>query len=438
MAQFVNKLKSIVRKATPDFLISFYHLSLAFLGALMYGFPSRKVKVIGITGTNGKSTVVEMIHSILTKAGFKAAAFSSISFKIGRDEHENILKMTMPGRFKLQRLIRQAVDAGCKYAVLEVTSEGIKQHRHRFINFETAVFTNLSPEHIEAHGSFENYRKAKEKLFEITKNTHILNLDDRNIEHFAKHKSEKKYGYSVSVTTRDGINTRKVLATNYKSSAKGIEFWVNQVKFEFDLIGVFNIHNALSAICVALSEKIDLEICSIALSEIETIPGRMEVVISGPVAVIVDYAFTPNALEKAYKTMLEIRNKKQEASKLICVLGAAGGGRDKWKRPILGQLADKYCNKIIVTNEDPYDEDPMKIINKVAEGAGQKAEKILDRREAIKKALYYAKPGDGVIITGKGSEPWICVAHNKKIPWDDRKVVLEEAQKLNKNGRQSL
>jgi UDP-N-acetylmuramoyl-L-alanyl-D-glutamate--2,6-diaminopimelate ligase len=430
MRQVLNKLKSALKKIAPDFLISLYHFLLPFLGALMYGFPTRKLKVIGVTGTNGKSTTVEMIYRILTKAGFKAAAFSSISFKIGDNEQENILKMTMPGRFKLQRLLRQAVDAGCTHLVLEVTSEGIKQHRHRFIDFETAVLTNLSPEHIEAHGSFENYRKAKEKLFKIAKNVHILNLDDRNTEYFAKYKAKEKYGYSISATTRDGIHTNKILASDYKSSTSGVEFWVKKVKFNLDLIGAFNIHNALAAICVALSENIDLETCAKALGEIKMIPGRMEVVMSDPVTVIVDYAFTPNALEKVYQTIQNTRYKTQD-TKLICVLGAAGGGRDKWKRPELGRLAQKYCQKIIITNEDPYNEDPMEIINQVAEGTGQRAEKILDRRKAISKALDCAKPGDSVIITGKGSEPWICVANDKKIPWDDKKVVLEEAQKLN-------
>ena len=187
MAQAFVKLKKLARNLLPEPAIGFYHLLLSFLGAVFYGFPSGKMKVIGVTGTNGKSSVVEMIHTILLEAGYKAAAFSSISFKINKDSWDNDLKMTMPGRFKLQNLLNQAKKAGCEYVVLEVTSEGIKQYRHRFINFKTAVFTNLSPEHIESHGSFENYRAAKEELFKAAKKVHVVNLDDRNVKYFSRH-----------------------------------------------------------------------------------------------------------------------------------------------------------------------------------------------------------------------------------------------------------
>ena len=169
-------LKNLSRKIAPGFLISGYHFLLAFLGALVCGFPSRKLKVIGITGTNGKTTTVVLAHQILESAGYKTASTSSIAFRIGQKQEPNKLKMTMPGRFYLQRFLARAVKAGCQYAVLEVSSEGTLQHRHRFINFEAAVFTNLSPEHIERHGSFENYRKAKGKFFKVVKKIHIINL----------------------------------------------------------------------------------------------------------------------------------------------------------------------------------------------------------------------------------------------------------------------
>ncbi|MBA7677251.1 UDP-N-acetylmuramoyl-L-alanyl-D-glutamate--2,6-diaminopimelate ligase [subsurface metagenome] len=151
----------------------------------------------------------------------------------------------------------------------------------------------------------------------------------------------------------------------------------------------------------------------------------MEQVLSQPFKVFVDYAFTPNALDKVYQTL------KPKDAKMICVLGSCGGGRDKWKRPVLGEIAAEYCNEIIITNEDPYNEDPMKIIEEVAKGTKGKAETILDRREAIKRALKLAKPGDIVITTGKGSEPWICLAHGKKIPWNEAEVIREEIKKLN-------
>jgi len=212
----------------------------------------------------------------------------------------------------------------------------------------------------------------------------------------------------------------------------------SDLQLKLQLIGSFNIYNALAAICVSLSQGIRLETAKRAVEETEGVPGRMEEVISSPFKVFVDYAFTSNALEQVYKTLKtellrEARGKKRMESssppsqgEMIAVLGACGGGRDKWKRPVLGELAAKYCERVIVTNEDPYDEDPMEIIEQVAQGTKGRAEKILDRREAIRKALGLAKAGDVVIITGKGCEPWIVEAHGKKIPWDDREVVKEE------------
>ncbi len=391
-------MKDLIKKFIPSFLLSWYHFLLAFLGAIFYAFPSRKIKVIGVTGTNGKSTVVNLITRILEEAGFRVASLSSIEFKVGKETWPNTLKMTMPGRFKIQKFLRQAVNNKCQYAVLEVTSEGIKQHRHQFINFDIAVFTNLSPEHIEAHGGFENYKKTKGKLFQTTKNIHIINIDDKNAEYFLQFPANKKYSYGL---IQGDINTKNT-------------------QFKLKLIGNFNINNALAAICVGLSQKINLKTCQKAVETTEGIPGRMEKVISQPFEVFVDYAFTPNALEKVYQTL------KPKNKKMICVLGACGGGRDKWKRPELGKLAAKYCNEIIVTNEDPYDENPMEIIEQVAKGTNGQAKKILDRREAIKEALELAQTGDTIVITGKGCEPWICVKGGKKIPWDDREVVREE------------
>lgn len=430
-------MKELIKKFIPEWLLNIYHLILAFLGALVYRFPSRELKMIGVTGTNGKTTVVEMIFRILGEAGYKVALANSIRFKIGKKEWPNELRMTMPGRFKLQRFLREAVDSGCKFAVLEVTSEGIKQYRHKFIDFEVAIFTNLTPEHIEAHGSFGKYRGTKGRLFQATKNIHVINIDDENAEYFLQFPAKKKYTYGLN---KGDIDNR-------------------DLQLNLQLIGNFNIYNALAAICAGLSQGISLEKCKEVIEKIEGIPGRMELVISEPFKVFVDYAFTPNALRKVYETLLKSKIKNRvsiygndgeeengvffahQKSKMICVLGACGGGRDKWKRPVLGELAAKYCDEVIITNEDPYDEDPMEIIEHVAKGAENisinqpnqhksAVLKILDRREAIREALRLAKPNDIVVITGKGCEPSICLAGGKKIPWDDRRVVQEEFKKL--------
>ncbi len=395
-------MKELIKKFIPAFLLDWYHLGLAFLGAVLYRFPSRKLKVIGVTGTNGKTTVVNLATEILEGAGFKVASLSGIKFKIGDKERPNTLKMTMPGRFKIQKFLRQAVKAGAQYVLLEVTSEGIKQHRHRFINFEVAVFTNLSPEHIEAHKGFENYKKAKGKLFRAAKKIHIINIDDENAQYFLGFPAQKIYTY--------GLNQGD---TNNQD-----------LKLSLRLVGDFNIYNALAAIGVGISQGVGLAVCKKAVERVEEIPGRMEEVISQPFKVFVDYAFTPNALEKVYQTL------KPPNAKMICVLGACGGGRDKWKRPVLGEIAAKHCHEIIITNEDPYDENPLAIIEQVASGTKGKARKILDRRQAISESLRMARLGDTVVITGKGCEPWIVEAHGQKIAWDDRQVVREEYGKI--------
>ncbi|MFH1656781.1 MAG: UDP-N-acetylmuramoyl-L-alanyl-D-glutamate--2,6-diaminopimelate ligase [Candidatus Nealsonbacteria bacterium] len=458
------QIKEIFKKIIPDFLLAFYHYLLALLGAFLYGFPSKDIKVIGITGTSGKTTAVNLTTAILEQAGYKVACLSSIRFKIGDKELENKLKMTMPGRFKIHKFLKQAKKEKCQYAVLEITSEGIKQYRHKFIDFTAVVFTNLSPEHIEAHKGFENYRKAKLKLFKNTKNIHIVNLDDKNAEYFLDYRAKEKWGYNIKIQNQNKgrrreesweevgplsrgrgsfvevrplererkITNQKELkiieADNIEILENGIDFRVKSTQFNLNLLGKFNVYNSLSAICVGLSQGVSLENCKIALERIKGVSGRMEIVIKEPFKVVVDYAHTPEALEKVYKT---IKGSMFHVSgSMLCVLGSCGGGRDKWKRPVLGELAEKYCKEIIITNEDPYEENPMEIIEQVVKGAKGKAKIIVDRRQAIRQALEIAKPNDVIIITGKGSEPWMCVKDNQKIPWDDRQIVKEEFQKL--------
>ncbi len=400
------RFKEIIKKILGKNLVATYHFCLAFCGAVVFGFPGydKNIKIIGVTGTSGKSTTTDFITRILEEAGNKVASISTIKFKIGEKEWENKYKMTMPGRFVIQKFLRQAKNAGCKYVVLEVTSEGLRQFRHKFINFDTAVFTNLSPEHIESHGGFENYRNAKLKLFQATKNIHVINTDDKNAKYFLDIPAKQKIKFSIS-------------------DAKKYEFKLN-------LIGDFNVLNAIAAISVAKAYGISFEVCKKALEKAKGIAGRMEVVAKDPFQVIVDYAHTPEQLENVYKSLTP--KPYTLNPNLICVLGSCGGGRDKWKRPVLGEIAKKYCKEIIITNEDPYDENPMEIINQVASGItpgvngktpGVKL--ILDRKEAIRKAIGIAKPNEIVIITGKGSESLMCVENGKKIPWSDRQIAKD-------------
>ena len=410
-------LKTFIKKLIPGFLLDFYYWLWALAGALIFSFPSRKLIVIGVTGTSGKSTTVDFISRIFEENGDKTASMSSIRFKIGQKAWNNELKMTMPGRFVIQKFLRQSVDAGCKYVVLEVTSEGIKQFRHKFIYFDAAVFTNLSLEHIESHGGFENYRNEKLKLFRVAKKVHVINVDDENSKYFLDVPAKK----IVTFGLEQGDISRK------------------NVELHLQVLGNFNQYNALAAIATARHYGVSLEICKKALEKVEGIPGRMEIISQKPL-VVVDYAHTPDQLEKVYQTFsswsgnpkYEILNPKQipnpndQNSKLICVLGSCGGGRDKWKRPVLGKIAAQYCREIIITDEDPYDENPLEIMEQVASGIENHPHHIVvDRKEAIKKALELAKPEDTVIITGKGSEVWMCVANGVKIPWSDKGIVKE-------------
>ncbi len=400
--------------------VSLYHLLYAFLGALFYRFPSSKIKVIAVTGTNGKSTTVDLIARAFKEGGYRVAAFSSVKFEIAGKEEPNLYKMTMPGRAVIQKLLRKAVKEKCDVAIMEVTSEGIKQHRHRFINIDTACFTNLSPEHIESHGGFDSYKKEKGKLFKATKKTHVINVDDENADYYLSFPAQEKITY--------GIKNEKaqIRATDVRNLDKGISFTVDKEEYKLGLSGKFNAYNALVAIALAKKEKIEDKHIKNALEKANLVPGRMDEVISSPFRAIIDYAVTPVTLEIVYQELLE----NYSPQNLICVLGSCGGGRDKWKRPVLGEIAAKHCNRVIVTNEDPYDEDPEEIIDAVISGSGGKGEKIIDRREAIRAALSGAKEGDVIVFTGKGNEPWMCLAGGKKIEWDEKRIIQEELNKI--------
>lgn len=432
-------IKKILKKLTPRFILSIYHYKLAFLGALFFGFPSRKLIVIGVTGTSGKSTTVDLITKILEQNGKKVASISTIRFKIGNKEWKNNLKMTMPGRFAIQKFFSQAVKEKCKYAVLEVSSEGIKQFRHKFIKFDSAVFTNLSPEHIESHGSFEKYRKAKVKFFKAVKNKHIINIDDENAKYFLKIPAKEIVGFGLEnhksqITNNKQIQNSKIqiiIAENVKLAEDGIAFKLQTTNYKLQLLGEFNVYNALCAIAVCSFYGVSLDVCRNALEKAKGIPGRMEMVVKNPFKVFVDYAHTPEQLENVYETLTTNYSAVAgQTVNLICVLGSCGGGRDKWKRPVLGEIASKYCNTIILTNEDPYDENPKEIILQIKAGVAssklQITSEVLDRKEAIKTALKLAKSNDIVIITGKGSETLMCLENGKKIAWSDKEIVKNE------------
>ncbi len=405
--------KKIFAKLQPA-----YHWALALLSAVMYRFPARDIFVVGVTGTKGKTSTVELVNAILEEAGHKTALLGTLRFKIGDKIEPNKKKMTMPGRFFIQKLLRDAVKEGCTYAVIEMTSEGVKQSRHKFLNLDALIFTNLSPEHIESHGSYENYVAAKlaiAKELEASpkaKKTIIANTDDEQGKNFLAINVPNKIAYGLSDAS--DITQEKHTTT----------FKVGKDVFNTQLEGTFNIYNALGAIAFAKTQKIPVVAIQKALINISSIPGRMEYINEGQdFSVVVDYAHTADSLRQVYETFA--------SQKKICVLGSAGGGRDTWKRKEMGSVADGYCAEIILTDEDPYDEDPREIVRQVAEGISGAAPRIImDRREAIRTALELAKKGDAVLITGKGTDPFIMEADGKKTPWSDADVTREELKKI--------
>ncbi len=435
-------MKRFLRLIIPRPLLLAYHRTLAVSGALLYGFPSRQMVVIGITGTKGKSTTTYLTAKLFEHAGFRVGATGTFFFKVADREWANDTKQTMQGRSRLQRLLRQMAAAGCEYACIETSSEGIAQFRHVGITYDTAVFTNLSPEHLEAHGGYERYRNAKGKLFAgLMESPHkvlhgqpvpkrsVVNLDDREAKYFSHFPADEHYGFGVDARETTSGNMAMVLRPqSVHIDDDGITFTLNNVPFTIALLGRFNLYNILAAITIGRSHGLSMETMRDALAEIRGIPGRLERIENNiGIRIFVDYAHEPAGLEEVLKTV-----KPLTKGKLIVVLGSQGGGRDRAKRPMLGQLGGTYADEVIVTNEDPYDEAPQAIIDDVAAGAlkagkklGENCWAILDRREAIRQALMAAKKGDTVLITGKGAEQSMVVAHGKKIPWDDRKVVRE-------------
>jgi len=426
----VGMVKKIIPKSVFDFFQPVYHYLLALTGAIIYRFPSRKLLVIGVTGTKGKSTTAEIVNAIFEASEQKTALQNTLRFKVGDEEKRNLFKMSMPGRFFMQKFLRDAVNAGCSVAILELTSEGAKQYRHKFIDLDALIFTNLAPEHIESHGSYENYVKAKLSIArELEKNEKgivVVNTDDKEAEKFLALNIKTKIPYSL----KD--------AFNIESSDKGNSFQIEKTVIHMKLGGMFNISNALGAIACAKHFKIGDEVIKKGIESLDVVRGRMEKINAGQdFDVVIDYAHTPDSLKAIYEAY--------KNHKTICILGNTGGGRDTWKRPEMGKIADKYCDQIILTNEDPYDEDPMKILEEMRVGTKKKpVEIIMDRRKAIAsaitKASHFASP-DGrasrddqdkvaVLITGKGTDPYIMGPNGSKQEWDDATVVREELRKI--------
>ncbi len=419
METFLTILRRMIPKRFFQLFQPRYHRALALLGAIRYNFPSGKLCVIAVTGTKGKSTVTELIASILEEAGYTVALSNTIRFKVGDSSEPNLYKMSMPGRFFMQRLLAQAVQAGCTHAVIEMTSEGARMHRHAHIELDALVFTNLSPEHIESHGSFEAYRDAKLLLRDALITSHkqkrvvVANKDDAHGALFLEVPEDvERRPYSLKQADPHNENERGVLLT-----FEGVSIYS-------PLVGLFNVYNILAAATLARTLGITPEVIKRGVEKQILVKGRVEKVDEGQhFFAVVDYAHTADSLEKLYTAFKHERK--------ICVLGSCGGGRDAWKRPEMAKVAERYCDEIILTNEDPYDEDPEKIVRDMVRGIEKKKPTIImNRRLAIRRAFEIARPHDAVLVTGKGTDPYIMGRNGSKTPWSDEQVMREELRAL--------
>ena len=433
-------MKKLLKKLLPEKFVLLYHYLVAVFATLYYGFPSKKMIVIGVTGTKGKTSTINFIWSCLMAGGYKTGIISTANIRIGEKEFLNKYHMTMPGRFTIQKLMAQMVKNGCKFCIVETTSEGIKQYRHVGVYYDIAVFTNLSPEHLESHGgSFEKYKQMKAKMFAALSSHKkvidgkriekiiIANKDSEHADYFLNFKSDKKITFAIN-------NKADYVANNIQETNTGVSFEVGKVIFKIGILGKFNVYNALPAIIICRLFDISDDLIAKGLLNLQIIPGRMEKIDQGQnFTVLVDYAHEKESITNILKTA---NNMKKAGAKVIILLGAEGGGRDKAKRPIMGELAAKMADFVIVSNVDPYDDDPKQILEDIAI-ASEKFGKIRnqnlfvieDRRLGIRKSLSLAKTNDIVLITGKGAEQSIIIG-GKKFTWDDREVAKEELKQI--------
>ncbi|MEK3889871.1 UDP-N-acetylmuramoyl-L-alanyl-D-glutamate--2,6-diaminopimelate ligase [Bacillus sp. FSL K6-3431] len=408
----------------PKIFVKDARHAMSVISSHFFNYPSHGMKLIGITGTNGKTTTSYIIDKIFSDYGFKTGLMGNNGIKINsRIYPTDINTQESP---ILQRNLRKMRDCNTDYCVMEVTSQGLDMKRVLGCNFRTAVFTNLTQDHLDYHGSFDEYRNTKSLLFSRLGNTFypnerkyaVLNADDPAFDFFRKVTSAEIITYGIN-------NESDVSAKNISMTSKGISFLLTSFKGEIEidlqLVGQFNIYNALAGITSSLIEGIPLESIKNSLSQLISIAGRMEIVDEGQdFLVLVDYAHTPDALENVLKSIKDFSN-----GKIITIFGC-GGDRDTAKRPIMGDIASRYSDIVFVTSDNPRSEDPIKIMNDIEKGIRKSTsfqyELLVNREEAIYKAIKVASKNDVVIIAGKGHETY-QILKDKTIPFDDKDIA---------------
>lgn len=403
-----------IRNHLPNSLVnSLYHFPIALFSNLIFGFPGKNLRVIGVTGTDGKTTTTTLIYHVLKTAGKKVAVISTVSIKIGQNEIDTDLHVTCPSPFILQRLLKKIKDKGIEFVVFEVTSHGLDQKRVFGVNFEIGIITNITHEHLDYHKTLKKYLEAKAKLLRNSK-TSIINIEDNFFPILKKSVKGNLVTYGLE---------------------KG-DFTPKKFSFKTSLPGKFNQLNCLAAISALKTLGIDDQIIKKAVGNFKGVQGRMQLIDEGQdFWVVVDFAHTPNALSNALATL----EKTYKPKKLIAVFGCAGL-RDKLKRPKMGKIAKTFADMVVLTSEDPRTEKTEKIIDEIARGCfkagareGKNLFKIPDRTRALEFALKQAGKADLVGIFGKGHEKSMCFG-NTEYPWSDIETTKRLLKKLVRGG----
>jgi UDP-N-acetylmuramoyl-L-alanyl-D-glutamate--2,6-diaminopimelate ligase len=401
----------------PQVIVSDSRAAMAPLAARFYGDPTAELRVVGVTGTNGKTTTAFLIHEVLKAAEYPCGLLGTVKQIVGGVEKEVV--RTTPEAIELQSTFRQMLDGGDEACAMEVSSHAMTLHRADAIHFEVAIFTNLTQDHLDFHADMEDYFLAKRKLFEAGPKTAIVNVDDP----YGRRLAEE---FECLTFSAEGA-AADYSARDVSFDAGGARFRVGEMELRTGLPGHFNVANALGAFAAAEAMGVGAEIAAAGLARAARVPGRFEPIDEGQgFSVLVDYAHTPDSLENVLRAA-----RRLTGGRLISVFGA-GGDRDRDKRPKMGRAGAELSDLAIVTSDNPRSEDPEAIVAEVAAGAEgvPRLQVVVDRREAIALALGRAEPGDTVVIAGKGHEQGQEFEAGRKIPFDDREVAREELWKL--------
>ena len=398
--------------------------ALAWMANNFYDNPSTKLQLVGVTGTNGKTTIATLLYQLFKKAGFKVGLLSTV--KVMVDTHEFPATHTTPDSLTINRYLAEMAEVGCEYCFMEVSSHGVHQKRTEGLVFKGGVFTNLTHDHLDYHNTFAEYRDVKKSFFDHLPKTAfaLINTDDKNGAVMVQNTGARTLSYALK-------SMADYKAQVLENQLSGLLLKINEQEVWVKLIGSFNAYNVLAIYGVAIELGLEKSEALRLLSELESVSGRFQFVVSpNQITAIVDYAHTPDALANVLKTIGDIRTRNEQ---LITVVGC-GGDRDKTKRPIMANIAAEHSDKVIFTSDNPRTEDPQQILTEMEAGVEpqhfKKTLSILDRKQAIKTACQMAQPHDIILIAGKGHETYQEI-NGVRHDFDDLKIVTEFLQRLN-------